>query len=285
MSFFREPDSGRDRNSIYGGVSLEGNYRLLQKEDFLLGIGLNTDQVIYADHTGEGTVPRDYNLTTVSPNVYGRYFFGIGLDRWIMPASVGMKYAYRRDWLGYEPHIWQAFSNNLQFDLAVDVVRQFKLGLNYNLSFINFNPKVSFFNQRDATAQSVGLTGTYSFQGGLRSITLGYQYGVSDAKGKNFDVDGSNGFNLQFRSRIYGPLWAVIDGAWIWEDYKGFNIDFIPPPGRKWQRIDNYGLTFIYVVTDHIKIDLFYRYTGWFANQRQFEAHRNNGGLGITYQF
>ena len=27
------------------------------------------------------------------------------------------------------------------------------------------------------------------------------------------------------------------------------------------------------------------RYTGWVANQRHFEAHRNNGGMGVTYRF
>jgi hypothetical protein len=284
-TFFTADGKKRDRSSLYGGLTLDGNYRFLQKEDYLLGVGLNVNEVVYVDRWGEGTVPRNYNLTTANPNLFGRYFFGLALDRWIMPASLGMKYAYRRDWLGYKPEIWFTSSNNLQWDLTVDVIRQLRLGLNYNLSFIDFNPKASFFNQRDATAHAVGLTGTYLIQGGLRSITLGYQYGVSNAKGRNFDVDGSNGLNLQFKSRVYGPLWAVVDGGWTWEDYKGFIIDFIPPPGRKWQRIDNYGLTFIYVVTDHINVDLFYRYTGWVSNQRQFEAHRNNGGSGVTYRF
>jgi hypothetical protein len=278
-----------DLQSFYGGFSINGNYRFIETEQWRAGVGLSFEQVIQGHSIGPScctTDAHDFNLTSLSPSVFGRYFFGFAFGRWIMPASAGMTYSYRRDWLppAHSGVLWQADSHTLQWDLSVDVIRQLKLGLNYSLSFLDFNPAVTL-DARDATAHAVGLSGTYSFQGGLRTITLAYKYGTTNASSSNFDLQNSNGIKAQFKTRVYGPVWLVLDAGSTWEDYKGFTGGGIPPPGRKWQRVEEYGPTLLYVLTEHITADLFYRYTGWVSNQRQFEAHRNNGGMGVTYKF
>jgi hypothetical protein len=274
------------KKSGYGGLTIDGNYRLLQTNDYLLGAGLHFDQTFYGKNIGPtccSSDPRDYNLTAISPSIFARYFFGLTRR---MPASVGMSYSYRQDWLPISPSglIWHTKIHSLKWDLGVDVIRQLKVALGYNLSFLDFNPTQST-DSRDATAHGVGVSGTYAFQGGLRSITLGYQYGVYDARGRNWDASGSHGVKASFKTHVYGRLWAQFDVSSTWEDYKGFMNPDIPPPGRKWQRTENYGAQLLYVLTKHITLDLFYNYTGWVSNQRKFEANRNNGGFGVTYRF
>ncbi len=275
--------------SFYGGFSITGNYRLIQTDDWLAGVGLSFDQTAHTKNIGPAcctTDGRDFNLTSLSPSAFARYNFGFAFGRWIMPASAGMTYTFRRDWLppAHEGLFWQSTSNSLQWDLSVDVIRQLRLGLSYSLTFQRFNPNVTLA-ARDATAHSVGLSGTYSFQGGLRTITLGYQYGTSDAGSSNFEVQNSHGIKAKFKSHIYGPVWGALEVGSTWENYKGFTAGFIPAPGREWARVEDYGVFLYYVFTPHIQLDLFYKYTGWVSNQRQFEAHRNNGGTGVTYKF
>jgi hypothetical protein len=281
-TFCRRPFERCAKESFYGGFTTIGNYRFIQNENWLAGAALSFDQVFHTKNIGQtytSTDGKDYNLTSVNPSVFGRYFFGFRYGSWVLPMSAGMTYSYQREWLPIKgPLIWHASVHTLKWDLGADVTRKLRIGIDYNLSFQDFN-RADSTNARDSTAQAVGLSGTYSFHGGLRQITLGYQYGTSNAESRNFDIENSHGIKAKFRTRVYGPFWLVLDAGATWEDYKGFAADFIPPPGRKWQRIDDYA------VTRHITVDLFYKYTSWDSNQRQFEANRNNGGIGLTYRF
>lgn len=277
------------KQSFYAGVTLNGSYRLIQTEQWLAGLGLNIDAVFHEKNIGPScctTDGRDYNLISISPSAFGRYFFAVAAGSQIMPSSLGMTYSFLQDWLHITGSglIWHTHVNTWKWDVSIDPIRQARLGLSYSLSLLDFNPTQSL-SARNATAHAVGLTGSYSFQGGLRTVTLGYQYGTSDANSKNFEVNYSNGVKAELKSRVYGPLWLVLNAGATWEDYSGFKSGFIPAPGRKWQRIENYGAQLLYTLTRHIQLDLFYNYTGWSANQRQFEAHRNNGGMGATYRF
>lgn len=285
-NFFSE-DPGA-KKSGYGGLTIDGNYRLLQTDEYLAGAGLHFDQTFYYKNIGPACCssdPKDYNFMAISQSVFGRYFFALAPGLRVMPASVGMAYSYRQELpTSLSGLIWHTKIHSLNWDLGVDVIRQLKLALNYNLSFLNFNPTYST-DSRDATAQSVGVSGAYAFQGGLRTITLGYQYGVYDARGRNWQVPGSHGVKASFKTHVVDRLWANLNVSSTWEDYKGFIDPDIPPPGRKWQRTENYGAQLLYVLTNHITVDLYYNYTGWVSNQRKFEANRNNGGMGTTYRF
>ncbi|HKA33913.1 MAG TPA: hypothetical protein VKH64_11910 [Candidatus Binatia bacterium] len=277
-----------EKQSFYGGVSISGNFRFLQTDRWLAGVGLNFDQVGYANHIGPGccsTDGDDYNLTAVSPNMFARYFFGlqVGDFQRVMPSSVGMTYSYRRDWTRIVgPLIWHTAINTVQWDLAVDVLRQLRMGLNYSIAFSNLN-RVQSFNSRDNTAYLVGLNGTYFFQGGLRSITLDYHLGATDARGNKFDIPFTNGLKGRFQTRVVGPLWLALDAGSNWDKYRGKT--FAGVGTRRWQRTEKYRSTLLYSLTEHITADLFYEYTGWVANQREFEGNRNNGGAGVTYRF
>jgi hypothetical protein len=275
--------------SFYGGFSIDGSYRLIRTDYWLAGVGLSFDQTAHTHNIGPAcctTDGRDFNLTALSPSAFARYFFDLDVGSSFWLGSAGMAYSYRRNWLppAHSGLLWQTNMNTVQWDVAVNPIRQLRVGINYSLSFQDFNPAVTL-NARDATVHAVGLSGTYSFQGGLRTITLGYQYGASDARSSNFEVQNSNGIKAQFKTLVYGPVWLALEAGSTWEDYNGFTGSSIPPPGRKWQRIENYGAQVVYVFTPHIQLDLFYKYTGWVSNQRQFEASRNNGGMGVTYRF
>ena len=278
--------------SFYGGVSISGNFRLLQTDQWLAGVGLNFDQVGYTRHTGPGccsTDGDDYNLTAVSPNMFARYFFGlqVGDFRRVMPSSVGMTYSYRRDWTRIVgPLIWHTAINTVQWDLAVDVLRQLRMGLNYSVAFSDLNRGGRLgaaFNSRDTTGYLVGLNGTYFFQGGLRSITLDYHLGTTDARGNKFDIPFTNGLKGRFQTQVVGPLWLALDAGSSWDKYRGKT--FAGVGTRRWQRTEKYRGTLLYSLTDHITADVFYEYTGWVANQREFGGNRNNGGAGVTYRF
>lgn len=276
------------KQSFYGGLSISGNYRLVQNQQWLAGVGLNFDEVAYSHNIGAAcctTDGQDYNLTAVSPNAFARYFFGLkmgGFDR-IMPSSAGMTYSYRRDWLQIVgPLIWHTSIHTLQWDVAVDVLRQLRMGLNYSVAFSDLN-RAQSFNSRDTTAYLVGLNGTYFFQGGLRSITLDYRLGTTDARGEKFDIPFTNGLKGRFQTRVLGPLWLALDAGSTWDRYRGKT--FAGVGTRRWQRTEKYRGTLLYSLTQNITMDLFYEYTGWVANQREFEANRNNGGAGVTYRF
>jgi hypothetical protein len=275
------------KQSFYGGLSISGNYRLIQNEQWLAGVGLNFDEVAYSHNIGSAcctTDGQDYNLTAVSPNAFARYFFGLRLGGpRIMPSSVGMLYSYRRDWLQIVgPLIWHTSIHTLRWDVAVDVLRQLRMGIDYTVGFSDLNAAQSF-NSRDTISYSVGVNGTYFFQGGLRSITLDYRLGTTDARGSKFDIPFTNGLKGRFQTRVIGPLWLALDVGWIWDRYRGKTFAGIGT--RRWQQTERYRPTLLYSLTEHITADLFYEYTGWLANQRAFAASRNNGGAGVTYRF
>jgi len=287
-TFFGTPFYPGAQESFYGGITTIGSYRLIQNDCWLAGVALRLDQTFNAKSIGPASSTsdgRDYNLTSVNPSLFVRRFFGFRYCSWVLPASIGMTYSFQRDWLPIEgPLIWHTNVHTLKWDLGAAVTRKLQVEIDYSLSFEDFNPNNSL-DARDATAHAVGFSGTYSFQGGLRSITLGYQYGKSNADYKNFDIKNSHGITAKFRTRVWGPFWLVLNASSTWEDYKGFVVDYIPPPGRKWQRVEDYGAQFLFAVTERITIDLSYKYTSWSSNQREFEARRNNGGIGITYRF
>lgn len=282
--FYSEDPAAQKSN--YAGLTIDGNYRWLQTNDYLAGAGLHFDKIHYDKNLGSPCCtsdPRDYNLTAVSPTIFGRYFFGLANG---MPASVGMAYSYSKDWLAFTRagREWFTKIHSIDLDFETDINRQLNLAVTYNHSSYDFNP-VQAANTRDGTAQTLGLVGTYNIQGGLRSIVLGYQYGVYDADGRNWDITDSHAVNAGFKTHLHGPVWANLDVSYTWEDYRGFSAVGIPAPGRKRQRIGDYGLSILYLLTQQVTLDFYYRHTDWSSNQQTFEADRDNFGIGATYRF
>ncbi|MGR9099693.1 MAG: hypothetical protein ACU826_03925 [Gammaproteobacteria bacterium] len=278
-----------DQSSPYIGLSLDSAYRLVQERNFIAGIALSVDQLFYLDDKSAPNLsasdPNDYNLTAVMPGAFARYFF----DAWGRPASVGMAYHFRRDWLSDigAKDAWSSI-HVFNWDANIRLCHHFEIGGSYRLSVEDFddNRAAPRLNSRDSLRHTLGVSAKYFFDQERRhSFAVNYQYSQNDTDGRNFDVDDSHAIAGRLESNLYGPLWLGLNASYIHEDYDGFVSGFIPAPGRQKQDIHKYRAQLLWIFNRNLSMDLYYEHTDYDANQKQFEADRNDFGAGLTYRF
>jgi len=278
-----------DRSSLYGGLTATGEYRLLSGPEWAAGVNFRFDQLGYTDRkaavpAAAASDPNDYDLTAVAAGGQVRRFFKAG-DR---PASLGVSYSFRRDWLadiGAEDG-WSRV-HTVALDLALDLSESMRISTEYRLAFEDFDDDRNQpqLDSRDGLRQSLGLTGAYFFDQKRRAVILGYRYMENDTDGSNFRVQSSHSVRGRFQSLVAGPVWAGVSAGFTRENYDGFVTGFTPPPGRTRQDIRKYGAQLLWLVSARLSLDLYYIYEDYAANQPEFEADRANVGAGLTVKF
>ena len=272
-----------DESAVGYGVSVDFEYRFIQKDDWVAGATLSFAQSGYSgsnpgvpfNHSDQN----DFNLTTVTPGVYVRYLFDVKET----PMSAGMSYAFRRDWRSKE-----AFTkvHTLQWDVSVSPSPDLSITGFYSVAFESHDLKrlMPALDSRDGTRHVLGASGEYWFDRNRRAVSLGYQFIITDTDGANFEAD-AHAVTLGFKTQVYGPVWLALDAAFAFEDYKNGFISFIPPPGRRRQDIIDFSATILWQMTQNVSLDVFYNYTRWNSNSPNFDAERHAVGAGVTYRF
>lgn len=276
-----------DKSSLYGTLSMDGVYRFVDDGHWLVGAGIYADLVAYAkrNHDTAPDVtsdPNDYNLSVISPSLFARRSF----ELFGRPAEVGMTYAFRKDWLSDALKNDFSKTNAFMWDFNISPCRPVWTEVHYRLVLEDFNDEraVPSLNSRDALRQEVGVSGTYTFNQGRTSINLGYDFIRNHTEGRNFDFSG-NSVHGGIKTQVYGPVWLTLEAAYGHEQYHGFVADFIPPPGRESQDNQLYRMIWQFEITKNATLDIFDSYLVQEARQREFQVHRNQIGVGITYRF
>ena len=263
MAFFGDTESVR-----FAG-QFSGQYRAVNESNWVAGIGLNLAQTFAAESD-----LNDFDLTAIDPHVFTTPSFSF-LGK---PANASLDYAFRRDYFagdGFET------SHRLNTNLGIRYNPSLYLGLYYHVVFDDFdvNGAVPATTSRDATQHRIGLYGTYTLRPNRRFLTLGGSYRKNDADGRNFEFD-SYGVSARFRTKVKGPVWLSITGAYSSDDYTRFTVT----PAR------DQGIAFVrgvlmWHVTQKLTVDLSYSYTDANSDRSEFEVERNTVAIGATYAF
>jgi len=250
------------------GVGATGSYRFIDERQWDLGAG---GQFVQVWNTRSGL--SDFNLTSISPKLFGDYFFSLGA----IPAQAQMAYQFRHDWLHGD-----AFekSHTLNWDLGIVPIPRVTANVYYNLAFEDFSSEgdASRFTSRDAVNHAVGIKGTYSFGYNMPAISLNYQFSHNSADGRNFTFD-SHGISAQFITPLIAPVRLVLEAGYTNEDYTRFT----PKPERT-QDNQNYGATLLLPLTRYLSADLGYKFAKFKGSQSRFETDRHKATFGLTYQ-
>lgn len=272
-----------ERESAFGGISLDATYRLVQSADWTAGVALTLDRLAYSE-TGTPNPaydpPEQYDLIALNPSLFALRHFRLANG---MPAQVGISYGFRREWLPV--HAGGLKSHDLKLKAAVNPRPDLTLGASYTYGRDDF--EVEFpdptLDDRDATRHAFGLSATYYWDDRLRSVSVSYTRAVNNADGSNFEYD-ANIFTGRFESHLYGPLWLGLEVSRDNRDYDGF-VGFIAPPGRTDQDITRYGAELLWQIDRSWTADAYYTKSRYDASQPEFKADRAEFGIGITYRF
>ena len=258
-----------DEESLCFGANLSGAYRIVQTSRWRAGVGASVTQTLHAESDVE-----DYDLTTVSPNLFAQYSF----MAWGKPATTGLVYTYRNDRLGGDDY---EQSHALAWNIDIQPARAWHTGLYYRLAYEDFDFEGTDPDRtsRDATSHTIGLQATRIFDRNRRSIMVNYEYGCNDADGDNFEFD-SHKILGRFRTLLVRPFWLVLDAAYTDQDYTKYT-----PEPRRTQNNWNYRAMLLVPLNPKLTADFSYSYAKYDGSEAQFDAERKKVLIGLTYRF
>ena len=258
-----------DDDSSHNGTNISGSYRIIQNSKWMTGVGATFIQNLHIESD-----VNDYNLTTVNPRLFADYSF----QAWGKPATAGMTYLYRQDWLGGDDY---EESHTFTLNVGLRMTRDLQSAVYYQLAFEDFNDDGTDPDNtsRDATNHKVGLRATYSFDQNRRSLMMNYEYSSNRAEGDNF-IFNSNRILLRFSTLMIRPLWLVLDASYTDQDYTRYD-----PKPRRTQGNQYYRAMLLWPLDQNLTADLSYSFGKYDGSEGRFDAERNNVVLGLTYRF
>ncbi len=274
-----------DKNSWGLGLQFDGEFRVVQNEQWTIGAGLVFDEVIHFDDNPTGMFagkdPNDYNLTTFEPRGFAEYAFDLNGKQ----AVAGFEYVFRRDWL--EDGKPEVSSHTVIGSLLVELNEQWTGELFYAwVADENFKVPVATpgISSRDGQRHTLGLRGTYTFENQTSHLNVGYLFVRNDTDGSNYNSH-AHVFELGYDTWIGGPFWLLLESAIAIEDYDGFISSFNPAPGREEQYVYDLRGSLLYVVDEHLSFDVTMGYAIWDANDPLWDADGFYTEFGVTWRF
>jgi len=279
-----------DQDSALVGAAVRGTYRFSDTEQWLVGITVRADGTIYTEDNDKPAAvlfedygsPHEYNQWTVHPTLFAIRRFDLDGT----PATFGGQYSFRHEdapdieGIGLNAHSFQVNgSAHVSPRVSVDGAYSYTI-TDYDVTFPS-----PMLDDRDADYQRATARVTYHAPGGGSGrASLSVFYADNDAEGRNWDYD-SYGVAGQIKSHLFGPFWTNLDLSYEDRDYGGFISPWVPAPGRKESEIWNYGVQFLWPITEHCMWDLTIRHTEVGANSPQFRVDGTRLIGGFTYTF
>jgi len=268
---------GLDDTSAGITGQIDAAYRFIQNGEWEAGATVMLNGVAWFD-TGE---PNDWSFGNFVPGIYVKKYFVLA----DLPAYVQGDYQFTQTWLRGDNFLQQ---HSLSASMGVELMKQLTVNAGYSIAFRDFLEEFpeTALQSRSGDLHAFSVSGTYWFDGNRRAVTLGYAFALSDADGANYEGD-AHSLNASFISHLVGPLWVKLDGVWVFENYdNGFvQPGTVTAPGREETNIQNYRITFLYVINQQWSVDLFYDYTIWDSNQSLFSGDQNLVGFGVNVKF
>lgn len=280
--FFRGPTE-----SPYLGAQINGTWRFLNNEDWLVGIGMAGEQIYYTETQDQQFFPstddaNDFSLTVFTPSAFVRRRLDLGGRA----ASAGLAYKFRWDQSVDMSSTGGEYSD-LTTDLVVNAMDNLDLSLAYTHGWDDFDvtfPSTPELNERDAQRDALRVGGTFYFAQRRRNVQLAYVFMNNDAEGSNFDYE-SNGLVLRGESHLIGPLWGALEFDYRHANYEGFVSPAITAPGREYLNVFTYKAQLIWVIRRDWLVDIYYSYEQLDSNQAVFEGDIQHVGVGLTHKF
>lgn len=168
-------------------------------------------------------VANDYDLMQASLGLDLSYTTALGG----VPVMPGLGYNFSRTWLQGEGYGGtHAVSASLGFGLGSNAMGTAK----YSLSYADFDDDGAFpaTTSRDALSQSAGLSSNIFFAGRKAALTLGYDYGWTDADGGNATTRSHSG-----SAGLWGRLPWEVDGQLSYGMARTDYPDYLGPLPRE----------------------------------------------------
>ncbi len=220
----------------------------------------------------------DFNYQSHVASIYGAQQF----TAWGRPSEVRLKYSYGHGLL--DRHTFSS-SNFWNITWTGEWKENWVLSVYENLGTINFRNKGfdSSISSRDGFYGQTGVQQTYFFDKRRRSISLGYEFGVEETEGNNFDAI-TNGIRAVLRS----PLIEKIEFQTYFYFQSDYYRHFVVSPKR-----NDLGYQYEFRLSrplgDHWRISAFYRRTDMNTlhdgTRGLFNYHRNIYGTELNFSY
>ena len=261
-------DSSAGRYHISSGLA----YDFYRGEKHKAGISYTFHQFLHDDSLNE------FNFQNHSTSVYGSRRMTV----WNRPAELRLRYTFAHGLLNRHTfsssHFWSgAWTGEWK--------ENWLLTLYEKLGTINFRHKGfdSSISSRDGFYQQTGFLQTWLFDKRRRSLSIGYELGLDETEGNNFDQI-ANGIKvilktpliekIQFESSFYFEVdyyrHFVVSPKRLDLRYQ-YEFRLIRPIGRNWQASAFYRHSDINNLRDGV--------------QGQFNYHRNIYGVELAFSY
>ncbi len=276
MSF--EPRDSRTFESLFATATLDAVYRHRAGSVWTLGAALRADGTAYLEDIPKALQASygnfdDFDIVVVNPSL----FASATLDG----VDVRFVYGFRFE-DGRNVHAIGLNSHQLGVELTKELSETWRIrgGLNHawNDYHIVFADPV---NDRDGTRTAFDVGADYYIDGGIWVLSATANVSINDSDGRNWEYAGYGG-TLGARTILMPGLFASVEAGFEHRDYRGFDVPFIPAPGREEQDIVTAKAKLVYRIDERFSADAHVVYNGYDANMPQFEGEQTIYGLGLT---
>lgn len=280
-----------DSASGFTGVTVVGTYQLLDVNDWMAGVALRFDQLLYFDDAqspapaGTFTIDaRDYNYTIFNPAVYVARRLNAGSA---VPLTARVVYDYRSESAQVLGGQYQTLSVGLGAQLSeawsADILYAHGWD-DYHVLYPPFLPSQNM--ERDGQRDSLTLSLSYLFNQKRTRATLAYSLLRNDSDGQNWAYTGQ-AVSLQVKTLLSGPFALSVQLGYANRDYIAFIAPspLTPPPGRTDLDIYSAGVQLLYKIGPQWTADVFYNYSSIQSNIALFDSNRSIFGMGLRYDF
>lgn len=280
-----------DSASGFTGVTVEGSYQLLNENDWMAGVALRFDQMLYFDDAqsqapaGFMTIDaRDYNYTIVNPAVYVARRLN---PQGPVPMTARVVYDYRSESAQVLGGVYQTLTVGLGAQLSEAWSADMAYAHGWDDFHVLYPPFLPPQNmERDGERDSLTFSVSYLFNQKRTRATLAYALMRNDSDGQNWAYDGQS-INFQVKTLLTPQLALAVQLGYADRDYLGFAAPspLTPPPGRTDLDIYTTGVQLLYKISPHWTADVFYNYSSIQSNLALFDSNRSIFGMGLRYDF
>lgn len=272
------PPNGATYESLFATATIDAVYRYRASATWTLGAALRADGTIFLEDIPTALQPTygnfdDFDTVIVNPSL----FAAATLDG----VDVRFVYGFRFE-DGRDVHAIGLNSHTVGVELTKELSAAWRLrgGLNHawNDYHIVFADQV---NDRDGTRTAFDFGADYFIGGGVWVLSATANVAVNDSNGRNWKYAGYGG-TLGARTVLMPGLFASAEAGFEHRDYRGFDVPFIPLPGREEQDIFTAKAKLVYRIDERFSADVHVVYNGYDANMAQFEGDQTIYGLGLT---
>jgi hypothetical protein len=276
MSF--NPPNDDTRSSMFLTGALDTIFRHQISPLFTIGAALRADGTTYIEDIPVALQPAygnfdDFDLVSVNPSVFAN----------VLVDGIDVRFVYGFRWEDAQGvHAIGLNAHQIGIQLSSDISATWRIRAGVSNTWNDFH--IVFpdpVNDRDSTLTAFDVGADYYIGGGRTVLSATANVAINDSDGSNWKYT-AYGATLGARTVVMPGLFASGEVGYEHRDYRGFDVPFIPPPGREEQNIFSAKAKLVYAINERFSADVHVNYATYDSNMPQFEGDQTIVGAGLT---